>query len=282
MKNSKITVKKYTDIIKVLFAVGILLALFFTVLALALYEKDVHYFRVYSVTPKIYSVLMCIFSVTAFLMAYIAPKKELPEKDKLVNVRNKLSDLASIICAGFVFVTVISRVPAIFRHNDVSVAHPVGHPGLLNVLFVLFGLAAAAYFVSEFFGAARVFRAYLGFGVIIYLIIYLLTVYYDTNIPINSPMRVLDQITTIGMMVWFMLEERFIIETPSPYIYVSVGLIATSLCFALGLSTVLCVLFGKIDASTYAVFGALEALAFGIWIWVRVYSFVTSLLKAKT
>lgn len=281
MKKDILSIKKYRILISVLLAAGVLLALFFAVITASLYEKDVHYFRLYSSAPKVYTVLMCVFCAVSLATLFTVPKASASKESLSHNKRKKPVVIAAFICAAAVAASVVSRFFKTRTEVPQAMQTPFAKPQVLRVLLIIFGIVSVVFFLSMAFKLKYSVSAYLAFGVIAYFIVYILTIYYDTTIPINSPMRVINQITTITMLLWIMLEERFLIGTSKPFLYVAMGLITSSFCFALSFSAFAGTVSGKIDPNTFAIVGAVQALAFGIYTSVRIVSFVFSFRRPK-
>ena len=63
------------------------------------------------------------------------------------------------------------------------------------------------------------------FSTIIWATIYLMT-YFDMSSPLNSPIRVSNQLSLITIMLYFTFEARYLLGKPKPRFYFPVALLA--------------------------------------------------------
>lgn len=80
---------------------------------------------------------------------------------------------------------------------------------VFGILVLVLGIAAAVYFVLSALPAAPASRVSL-FGIlaVLFCLVYVFYVYFDPTLALNSPIKILDQITFILLMLFFLTEGR--------------------------------------------------------------------------
>ena len=98
---------------------------------------------------------------------------------------------------------------------------------LLSIFLLLFAAAGCVYFVLCAQGAGSDgVRALLLMSVVIALILSVISVYFDKSVLLDSPSRILSQLSLILFFFFFLSETRFYIERQMPVIYISLGLLS--------------------------------------------------------
>lgn len=98
---------------------------------------------------------------------------------------------------------------------------------LLSIFLLLFAVAGCVYFVLCAQGAGSDgVRALLLMSVVIALILSVISVYFDKSVLLDSPSRILSQLSLILFFFFFLSETRFYIERQMPVIYISLGLLS--------------------------------------------------------
>lgn len=99
---------------------------------------------------------------------------------------------------------------------------------LLRVAAVVTAFPASLYFLITALSAQpnRKLLALSGFCVIIWGILFLLNFYFDTTIPITSASRPLGYFSIFAVMIYFLMELRFLVGNAKPRRYLAVSLTA--------------------------------------------------------
>lgn len=228
-------------------------------------------------------VLACIFAITGIF--FINKNAQLPRA--LSSSRNSVF-FASVF-AGFIMAadfayklfTMIGEerfeyYAFIFQKGyRAENAYLIRASAVIEILGALSSLLAAAwFFVRASKKQHRVLCAALGFFPIIRALSGVAAVYFDMNIQMNHPSKLVLQFALISVMFCLLSEQRFFVseEHPRPRRYFISGCIAFVLGISTGASEMVGFFCGKLSKGDFCV-EAFFCLAVGIYILVRTYSF---------
>lgn len=132
--------------------------------------------------------------------------------------------------------------------------------GYFRVAALVAAVLAGCYFIVTALGRVKSGAAqFFGFFVIIWAALYLMSIYFDMESPLNSPVRILNQLALIGIMLAFLYEQRWLIDRPQPRIGFTVTLIAIILVALSSVSDIILVLMGVRANGKDTVFRITEA-----------------------
>ena len=104
----------------------------------------------------------------------------------------------------------------------------------IELLAVLLALASIGYFIlgSLVMGRRNVIRSAFGITVALFLAIYAAYIYFDTSLPINAPIKILDEIAYVFAAVFFLYETRISLGRDMWGAYLAFGMATAILCAA--------------------------------------------------
>lgn len=237
-----------------------------TVLFINYYDENLNLYKT-EITgiPKIF--YMAIFISSLFCAAsYFAINEN--ERTKILPTTDRFVVFASILSGFQLSAAVLFNIYYYLTRIYTGIT-------LLRIAVLITAVPAAAYFIVTAFARRPKEKALIicGFFTIIWAALYLMCVYFDMSSPLNSPVRILEQLSLIIIMLYFVFEVRFLLLKPRPRLYLPVSLLSVLFIY---LSSVpdLILTFAGFRASTQdTVFGITQA-AVAIYITARVRSFI--------
>ncbi|MDD4772560.1 MAG: hypothetical protein PHZ09_03025 [Eubacteriales bacterium] len=237
-----------------------------TLLFINFYDERFNFYNTeISGIPEIF--YTAVFIASLFCAAsYFAVKDN--EQTKILPVPDRFVVFAAILCGFQLAAAVLFNIYYYITGIYTGIT-------LLRVVVLITAIPAAAYFIITAFSPDPKENILIvcGFFVIIWAALYLMCVYFDMSSPLNSPVRILEQLSLITIMLYFVFEIRFLFKKPRPRLYLPVSLLAM-LFISLSSISDLILTFAGFRASTQdTVFGITQAAA-ALYITARVRSYV--------
>lgn len=112
---------------------------------------------------------------------------------------------------------------------------------LFGILLMVFCVLAILYFIANANPTApsRTTAVLLGMGVVLFFLSYAFFAYFDLTFALNSPIKLLDQVTVIAAMLFFLVELRFSFGATSEAVYVPVCMVTILLSGAGGIGALI-------------------------------------------
>lgn len=206
---------------RILFLITILLSLAAAICQTALFLN--HYdesLKLYErgETPTVFYIICTVIGLLLLLSELLFRKKTVPEH---LAQPGKLINFAALFCGFFLASSIL-----LYLIYYLSGLTP--DMSLLRVAAVVTAFPASLYFLITALSAQpnRKLLALSGFCVIIWGILFLLNFYFDTTIPITSASRPLGYFSIFAVMIYFLMELRFLVGNAKPRRYLSVSLTA--------------------------------------------------------
>ena len=155
-----------------------------------------------------------------------------------LNVRRYRSVLSVLFASGF---AALSTAIWLFTFLTSFLREPHTPPSLIfGVLLILLALAAIAYFVlSSAPTPSQTYSVIFGMGAALFLLVYAFYAYFDTTFALNSPIKLLDQVTALALMLFFLIETRYRLGGFSTAFLFPVGMIAFLLSASNGIGSLI-------------------------------------------
>lgn len=178
------------------------------------FDPDIQYFRVGAALPMIFRVAAIALTVCAFVLPLLVSKKKLP--DSACTNSNPATALTALLAALALAAATVVEVRTIIQNRSQAVVPFAAEQGFtqrlntISVPLAIFAAIAAIYLVMcalETKVPAKV-RVAVGFGAVAFFVCRLLALYYDTSSPINSPIKMLDQLSYAFAMLFVVNELR--------------------------------------------------------------------------
>ena len=145
---------------------------------------------------------------------------------------------------------------------------------VFGILLILLALAAIAYFIlSATPSPSHTYSVLLGMGVALFLLVFAFYAYFDTAFALNSPIKLLDQVAAIALMLFFLVETRFRLGGFSEAVLFPVGMVAFLLSASNAISALI---YNAVEGRPLVIHMMHDFLFLGISIYVltRLISFL--------
>lgn len=154
-----------------------------------------------------------------------------------------------------------------------------GMTSLRAAVFIT-AVPAAVYFISTALtgNPKKNVLIICGFFTVIWAALYLMCIYFDMSSPLNSPVRILNQLSLITVMLYFIFELRYLLDKPRPRLYLPASLLAI-LFISLSSVSDLILTFTGFRSSTQDTVFRIAEVAVMLYITARLSSVV---MKRKT
>lgn len=210
--------KKVFSLAVILTAVFTLLCLgFYTFELLSAYSPSEGQFRE-GVFSDVFLPLLYILSLVAFAVFGFLFRGALTGH----TYKNVLSVL---FASGFgALVTLVWLITFLVDFFDV----PPSGPALpFGIVLILLGIVAIGYFVLCATPSPSHTNAVLfGAGSALFMLVYAFYAYFDTAFALNSPIKLLDQVSAIALCLFFLVETRFRFGMISEAVFFPAGMVA--------------------------------------------------------
>ena len=145
---------------------------------------------------------------------------------------------------------------------------------LFGILLILLALTAIAYFIlSATPTPSHTYSVLFGMGAALFLLVFAFYAYFDTAFALNSPVKLLDQITAIVLMLFFLVETRFRLGGFSEAVLFPVGMAAFLLSASNGIGALI---YNAIEGRPLVVHMMHDFLflGFSVYVLARLISFL--------
>ena len=153
---------------------------------------------------------------------------------------------------------------------------------IFGILLILSALTAIAYFIiSATVSPSQTHSVLLGMGAALFVLIFAFYAYFDTAFALNSPIKLLDQVSAIALMLFFLAETRFRLGGFSEAVLLPVGMTAFLLSASNGISALI---YNAVEGRPLVVHMMHDFLFLGLSIYVlaRLVSFLLPPLFRET
>lgn len=145
----------------------------------------------------------------------------------------------------------------------------------LRVAVLITAVPAAVYFIITAMSRhpKKTVLIICGFFTVVWAALYLMCIYFDMSSPLNSPIRILNQLSLITIMLYFTFEIRYLLDKPRPRLYIPTSLLAM-LFISLSSGSDLLVTFTGFRTSTHDTVFRIAEVAILLYITARLRSVV--------
>lgn len=255
--------------------------------------------------PKVFFIMTAVLAIAAALTQTILFYSDYDERLNLYHTGVTLPGIlyiavfiAALFCASAYFITKDNAQTQILPSPDRFVVFAAilgGFQLLAAVLFNLYYYMAGMYTGMTSLRAAVLITAVpaaiyfiitalsrnpkktvlilCGFFTVIWAALYLMCIYFDMSSPLNSPIRILNQLSLITIMLYFIFEIRYLLDKPRPRLYLPASLLAM-LFISLSSGSDLLLTFTGFRASTHDTVFRITEVAILLYITARLRSVV--------
>ncbi len=284
--------------IKTYFKVSIMLALISAILRSVAYftsfDADVGYFNgsVFATAVSYIVILSCAFVLSGFI--FISKEADLPRK--LDNSGNAV--FFSAVFAGFIMVADFAyKIYTLVGEDRFSYYKFIFDPkyksedlyftratAIIEIIGVAASLlSAVCFFLRSSKKSEGKLCIWLGFFPIVRALVGVAEIYFEMEVQMNHPSKLMLQFSLIALMICFLCEERFYVseDHPRPRRFFISACVAFILAFAGGVSEMIGFFSGKLSKGSFCV-EAFFCLTLSIYVLARLSSFVRSLGALKS
>ncbi len=280
-QKKSLSLRLYSTLSLILACTAPLFAAALSIMTVALYEPDVHYFK--NDTPWFGVLVGALIAViiAAFTLSLTQKKGSLAGEYPYAG-KAELS--ASIIAGVALLIFAVSELRSVL-FTDVYDASRESVPGTarlfagrfnsVTTVCAIFAVIGAVYFLLPvFYGSGKKnAHVFLGCMLTVFFIFRLLVLYYDVTTPINSEIKMFDQIAIVAAMLYFVYELRFLLGEPKPRIYVPIAI--TAFIMLATHSTAQIVASIALSINEVSVFTMLMELALALYIFANLVGYLT-------
>lgn len=225
-----------------------------------------------STLPSLFAVLLLV-AVTALLTLPLVGRK-IAMAPALPPVGRGLTFISAL--TGFALIaTVVMQLFLGLAFNTELEGWKSSLAAVLGVAMLIFAAPSAAYFIVMAVRRDPYRRSTtaLGFCPVLWSATYLMCVYFDTSTTLNNPLRIIEQAALISIMVFLLMELRYLIGRASPHLYMMFGMITLVMVTASSLPTLILTLAMKMPVSVDTIYDAAK-LCIAAYTAVRVGSVI--------
>ena len=210
--------------------------------------------------PLLYMVALVAFALFGFLFRTSLSGR------KYKNV------LPALFASGFAALSTL--VWLISFASDFFAGTHVPSQTIFGILLIVFAVVAIAYFVlSATPTPPHTYTVLFSMGTVLFLLFYAFYAYFDTAFSLNSPVKLLDQLSAIALMFFFLAEIRFRFGAISEALLLPLGMAAVLLSASNGIGALI---FAVVEERPLAVLTMHDFLFLGLAIYalVRLIAFL--------
>ncbi len=242
------------------------------------YDADIGYYMRGAVMPNIFHGI-CMLSIVLAVLAFVMLRRE--DDVCILYIPHQSFEIVGAIFAALgicVYVIYALFVVGSGETTPNPAENKIGEA--VNWFAILFGAIGAVYFAIVASGKASKGdgSVLFGYSAILFILLALAKTYFDFETTMNSPNKLLLQITFMSIMLYLLFEFRFIIKREIPSGYAAMSLISiffTAVCSIPGIVGYFMGIFNKGEylICHFVVFGFL------VYIVTKYCSFVASQMR---
>ncbi len=280
-QKKSLSLRLYSTLSLILACTAPLFAAALSIMMVTLYEPDVHYFK--NDTPWFGLLVGALIAViaAAFLLSLTQKKGSLASEYPYAGK----AELSASIIAGFaLLIFAVSEFRTVLFTDIYNASHEyvtgtarlfAGRFNSVTTVSAIFAVIGAVYFLLPVFSRSekKNARVCLGCALTVFFIFRLLVLYYDIATPINSPLKMFDQISIVAVMLYIILELRFLLGEPKPRLYVPLATVAFIMLAAHSTSQIIASIFLSINE--ISIFTMILELGLALYIFANLVGYLT-------
>ncbi|MBQ8207869.1 MAG: hypothetical protein IJZ89_03945 [Clostridia bacterium] len=270
---------KILKIYSVVFAVLTVLAIVLRCLSLFnFYDSDIGYYRTEAILPDIFHLISVLVPILAFSLLFLMERPIIwryqhPKPEYAAVRAGAVFGIAAI--ASYVIYDLIA-LSGEFR-NVIGSIQSTKAGEIVCLLALLFGLLGIVYFALILAGKTSKGDKHVlfGYAVILFVLMVLANTYFDFYTTMNSPNKLLTQVTLMSVMLYFLYELRFSLGNEAPRSYAAVSLAALYFTSVSSVPGIIAFFAGVLTKTEYLLCDFV-ALGFAFYICSRLVSYIVS------
>ena len=212
--------------------ISVILSASHIILMSVYYEPTVDFFKTGTILPTCFYYILA--SLIAFITLFAIVKSFVERKQEYSSEkRENVASLYFGLLAGFIML-----VAAVMRAKS-FLTETLANPGEFSVAYfvslfvILTSVPTAFYFFVISFQKTPSLKAVSTFGTtaIFWSFLYVLDIYFDVATALTSPIRILNQLTPIALMMFFIYDMRQRLGIPKPIYYMASASVSAIMIF---------------------------------------------------
>lgn len=264
--------KNYSVLFAALTVLGIVLR---SISLFSFYDSDIGYYKTEAVLPDIFHLLSVAVLPAALSAVFLLPKKDVYSYPKLEGNKALVSS-GAIFCmasvAAYIVYSLVSLTTPSYAIIGSAAQNKMGE--IVPVLALVFGVISIIYLCLVLLGKTRDDKhVYFGYTVILFVLMVLAKSYFDFYTTMNSPNKLLTQITLMAVMVYMLYELRLSLDNAAPRGYVCMALASLYFTAVCSVPGIIAFFAGRLDKTEYLLCDFL-ALGFAVYIGTRLAAYI--------
>ncbi len=270
-------VKRKNGLTKGIFIAAVFITVLFTALQIILsflyYEEEVNLYISGTSLPNYFNIAFAVVLIVIFIISFFIKKDSIPSK---LPAADRLTCFFAML-TGFIFI--ISAFFSVYYYHSgryTSISEQ-------RIAVIILSVTASVYFIITAVAAhpRRTPYVFCGFFVIIWACIYLICIYFEMDAPLNSPMRISNQISLLVIMIYFLYELRYMLvlndspssALPKPRLYFVFSIIAFVIVLPVSINDIV-LTFSGFRSSGINTYYRIAEFAIALYIFARCRSAV--------
>lgn len=221
------------------------------------FDGDIAYYQTGAVLPIITNVIMALTAIGAIVFCLISKVSVEPN----MPVETKVTRIASIIAAvGFAVFGVI-YVSSLMEYSNIYGSIPTTY-----LLCAICTFGSCAFFALKAFRASNADILYVLMGILVavWLVLELAECYFDTFIPMNSPLKLTFEFACLGALLLTVNEMRVGLDQKRRGFHLFAATVASVFLPTSAIPSIICYLSGDMPASYVLVYSDLVMLGISV------------------
>ncbi|MBQ3182281.1 MAG: hypothetical protein IJB57_01295 [Clostridia bacterium] len=244
---------KFSNLNKKIIYLFLVCAVIFTAfqsfLVLKYYEADVYLYAHGTVLPTVFNVLISLFIIVVLVYCSLCTCEGYSDKlAKCSGVSRLFGLLAS---AALLAVGIYTLIGYNQRTAQLMYMSQKQDKFIFWSCMLSFGAFIYYFIFSILPEKLNKLKTLLGCITVVWHILYLLSVYFDMNSPLNDPIRLMNEFALVGIMMYLTVEIRYLCGIPKKGFYIGASTVAFTLLLCSSVSNILYALIvnGSLDTN---------------------------------
>lgn len=231
-------------------------------------EADTGLYEYGAQTPSAFYIFIGVALFLTVTASFVLRRDSLPKELNYGSIFTSLA--ATLVACSLIFLAVVYIMS---NSGEVSLFERTAAIKIKNVCMYLSFPTAIYYFIVAFSGSSRSkFTAWFSFFPIIWTLSYLMSVYFDHSVLMNSPKRTITELALIILMLYQLYETRALLAKSKAVIYFILSNAAVIFLSAAFIPEVIAFVKGEIKLSV-DVLSSVCLGAIGVYVLSRAMSF---------
>ena len=230
------------------------------------FDSDLGYYTSGAILPIVANVLLFAGVIFFIVFSFIFFRKEKVEYKTARSVPERAILIAAAVCSAVL--TVSNAVDIILKDRS-------------SVVLFIVSAFCTVYFITDFFNFKKETKVELGAIFLVRLTIMLATSYFDQNVQMNSPDKLLFGIACVAAMFFIVSEMKVAVGSARPAVHIIASSSAALLCSASAIPSIIAYPAGRLPASGDVYFEYFLLLGVAVLAVFRLISVMSAIKNGK-